>query len=306
MDFANHKELSDKEIQEIFDNEIVRRVFGIVNKPSSNGIPTTVLIGAQPAAGKTMGQRNAISLYHDELIPIVGDDFRQFHPLYNDVMETNPVLMPNITKQMSARLVEKCIEYANQHGYSTIVEGTWRSDDVVIDTATEAKEYGRAVHLIALATKPAISRIGILARYYEDVSHGIQARWTPPIAHETVLKNIDSNITDFAQSKIFDNYKVLDRSGHVLYDGNDGQKWHDIWHDCFTSPLTPDEQQFVDDKSRRYNELAKKYTPEHAKEVSSILSAARSGTIEPLIYVEPYMRKGTLVSGYYRHTPHKS
>ena len=296
--------VSDKKIQDIFDNYVKPMVFS--NSKPAHGKPVTVLIGAQPAAGKTQGQKHARRLYSDDLTSIVGDEFRKYHPFYRQMLRDEPTKMPDYTKELSARLVEKCIDYANDNDYSVIIEGTWRSDDVVMGTAKSAVENGRSVHLIALATKPSLSRIGMFSRYYDAVSAEKSARWTPPSAHEKVLSNIDNNIEEFAQSNLFDRYTVLDRSGHVLYDGNDGQKWHDTWHDCFTSPLTPDEQQFVDDKSRRYNELAKKYTPEHAKEVSSILSAARSGTIEPLIYVEPYIRKGTLVSGYYRRAPHRS
>lgn len=300
------RNLNEHEIQDIFDRYVVPRVFGIADSPSYDAAPVTVLIGAQPAAGKTRGQRRAIALYDMPLIPIVGDDFRQFHPQYDEIMRTDPISMPDVTKQLSGKLVEKCIDYANKHGYSTIVEGTWRSCDVVMKTAKTAKECGRDVHLVALATKPAISRIGIFSRYYDDVSHGIPARWTPIEAHETVLKNLESNVLSFSLSELFDNYKVIDRSGDVLYDGPDGSEWHDVWHESFTAPLTAGEQEFVDEKSERYRILAAKYTPEHVCEVESVLSAARSGSTDPLVYVEPYVRKGHSVSGYYRRAPSRS
>lgn len=44
--------------------------------------PTTVFIGGQPAAGKTSGQELARNL-HQDITPIVGDDYRQYHPATN-------------------------------------------------------------------------------------------------------------------------------------------------------------------------------------------------------------------------------
>lgn len=293
----------EEEIQEIFNQYIVRRIFDVATPAQSGTVPITVLIGAQPAAGKTSGQKRTIELYDTELIPIVGDDFRQFHPQYAEIMDTDPLVMPDATKQLAARLVEKSIEYANRCGFSTIIEGTWRSSDVVMNTAKAAKDYGREVHLTVLATKPSISRIGMFSRYYDDTSHGIKARWTPPIAHEIVLKRLDSNIMDFASSDLFDCYKAITRSGKLLYDGVDGNAWHDAWRKEFTAPLTVEEKRFVDERAERYSRLAREYTPERVKEVEAVLSAASSGATEPLVYVEPYMRKGQPVSGYFRHAP---
>ena len=141
------------------------------------------------------------------------------------------------------------------------------------------------------------------SRYYDAVSAGKSARWTPISAHETVLGNIDGNIESFASSDLFDRYTVIDRTGNVLYDGTDGKAWHDAWRKEFTAPLTAEEQRFVDARAERYVRLAGEYTPERVREVDSVLSAASSGATDPLIYVEPYMRNGKPVSGYFRHAP---
>lgn len=292
--------LSEKQIQEIFDEYVKPLTFRHSEYVPN---PVTVLVGAQPAAGKTQGQKHARALYDTELTPIIGDDFRKYHPDYRRALLDDPTEMPDVTKQLSARLVEKCIDYANENGYSTIIEGTWRDDSVVLDTAREARRHGRSVQLVALATKPSLSRIGMCSRYYDAVSAGKSARWTPISAHETVLGNIDGNIESFASSDLFDRYTVIDRTGSVIYDGTDGKAWHDAWRKEFTAPLTAEEQRFVDARSERYVKLAGEYTPERVSEVDSVLSAARSGAVDPLIYVEPYMRNGKPVSGYFRHVP---
>lgn len=44
--------------------------------------PITVFLGGQPAAGKTRAQRRLTGIYDGLLAPIIGDDFRRYHPDY--------------------------------------------------------------------------------------------------------------------------------------------------------------------------------------------------------------------------------
>ena len=70
--------ISEKQLRNIFEQSIISFVFDGYHKRNT---PTTVFLGAQPAAGKTAGQRHILDMYPDHsIVPIVGDDFRHFHP----------------------------------------------------------------------------------------------------------------------------------------------------------------------------------------------------------------------------------
>lgn len=79
--------------------------------------------------------------------------------------------MPDVTKQLSARLVEKCIDYANENGYSAIIEGTWRDDSVALDTAREARrsacrEARSYIMVIMRSYSKAYMFLFVLIRYH--------------------------------------------------------------------------------------------------------------------------------------------
>lgn len=72
-------DLSLERIRGIF-HAVIEPNFSIYT-PSTN--PVTVFLGAQPGAGKTNAQSIITGMYSfGSLMPIVGDDFRSYHPDY--------------------------------------------------------------------------------------------------------------------------------------------------------------------------------------------------------------------------------
>lgn len=87
-------DLSLERIHGIF-HAVIEPNFSIYT-PSTN--PVTVFLGAQPGAGKTNAQSIITGMYSSgSLMPIVGDDFRSYHPDYEALLETSPLEMPNRT-----------------------------------------------------------------------------------------------------------------------------------------------------------------------------------------------------------------
>lgn len=181
--------------------------------------PVTVFLGGQPAAGKT----DAYSLIEEmipSIVPINGDDFRRFHPLYDLLLQYNPLGMPTATASASATWIAMTVAYANEHHYSSIIEGTWRDQSVVLNEAINAKKTGRGTWAMIVATKPSISRIGTLTRYLDKLLVGQIARWTPPSSHERVIRSLHSTVAAIAQDNRIDRFTVIDRHGETLADGH--------------------------------------------------------------------------------------
>ncbi|NEG96329.1 hypothetical protein GFD17_06105 [Bifidobacterium sp. SMB2] len=60
--------------------------------------PVTIFIGGQPGSGKTRTQIIMRQRYsHNTVLPIIGDDFRQYHPQYRELLENHPLDMPDVT-----------------------------------------------------------------------------------------------------------------------------------------------------------------------------------------------------------------
>lgn len=96
---------------------------------------------------------------------------------------------------------------------------------------------------MVLAVPPVLSRLGLLARFYYDLDAGGQARWTPPQAHENTVKALPSNVHAVAVSGLFDRLSVMDRSGAFLYDGDDPERFEEVWGNRFLGGLDADESE---------------------------------------------------------------
>lgn len=61
-------------------------------RSSSN--PVLLLVGAQPGAGKTRAMRMAMAEYAPEAVVVSGDNFRRYHPNYEQYRAERPQDMP--------------------------------------------------------------------------------------------------------------------------------------------------------------------------------------------------------------------
>ena len=195
--------------------------------PSS--APVTVFLGGQPAAGKTRAQKELVHDYSGRLLSIIGDDFRQYHPDYERLMREAPLDMPDATAKAAGYWTGRAVGYADTHGVSCIIEGTWRNKRTVLDEAEKARRLGRGAHAVILAVPPVLSRLGLLSRFYADLAMDGQARWTPPKAHEDTVAALPGTVHAVAVSGLFDRLSVMDRTGAFLYDGSDPQRFEDVW-----------------------------------------------------------------------------
>ncbi|MBD3757341.1 MAG: zeta toxin family protein [Microbacterium sp.] len=149
--------------------------------------PVLVLLGGQPAAGKTRAQ-HAILAEHvaDDLVEITGDDLREYHPDFRRLATRAPFEMPAATAPVSGGLVKLALDHALERRYSVLLEGTFRDPGMVTGTATRFAEAGYRVEVVAVATPAPVSRLSAEMRSLGDGPNE-PGRWTPPEAHETAL-----------------------------------------------------------------------------------------------------------------------
>ncbi|WP_137655257.1 zeta toxin family protein [Bifidobacterium moukalabense] len=219
------------DVDRIWNEDILPTIEGVAGSDD----PCTVFVGGQPGAGKTRAVHMILDmgLHEGTLLPVNGDDLRQYHPDYDRLCDEDPLGMPLRTAEASAEWIRRTMAYATANRVSTIVEGTWRNASTVLDEASNAKRNGRTTHAIVLAVPPVLSRIAILERYYRDRSVGLPSRWTPTSAHENTVRNLASTVRLIAGSPLIDQFTVIDRNGVVLFDGTgDGGKdgWHEWMH----------------------------------------------------------------------------
>lgn len=230
--------MSDDELDRIWRRRILP---GIEAMAVPCAEPMTVFLGGQPAAGKTRAQRRVVDLYGDGMLPIVGDDFRQYHPDYVRLVREDPVGMPDATARAAGYWTGMAVAYADAHGVSCIIEGTWRNRDTVLSEARRSRDSGRSNHAVVLAVPPVLSRLGLLRRFYMDLYAGRQARWTPPTAHEATVDALPGTVAAVAASGLFDRFTVLDRDGGIVHDGTDPASFVHEWNRAFHRTLSMEE-----------------------------------------------------------------
>ncbi|WP_244609180.1 zeta toxin family protein [Bifidobacterium moukalabense] len=212
----------------------------VIDAATRSDRPCTVFVGGQPGAGKTRATHLVrVSGLHDgPLLPVNGDDLRQYHPDYDRLCDEEPLNMPERTAKASAAWIRMTMEYADADGIPAIVEGTWRNAATVLGEAANAKRAGRSTHAVVLAVLPVLSRLAMLERYYRDRSAGLPSRWTPASAHENAVANLPATVRAVAASPLVDRLTVIDRDGGVLYDGTDPDMFAGRWEDGFHRPLS--------------------------------------------------------------------
>lgn len=216
----------------------------IVDAAERSDGPCTVFVGGQPGAGKTRATHMVLGMgLHDgPLLPVNGDDLRQYHPDYDRLCDEEPLVMPERTAKASAEWIRMTMEHVTANGISAVVEGTWRNAATVLDEAANAKRAGRSTHAVVLAVPPALSSLAILERYYRDRSAGLPARWTPASAHDNAVANLPATVRAVAMSPLADRLTVIDRDGGVLYDGTDSDMFAGQWERGFNRPLSAEER----------------------------------------------------------------
>lgn len=183
--------LSAATLDDIFVQSVVPAIFGEVAPPPN---PLLILIGAQPGAGKTKAGQDASVASEQQVIAIIGDDLRPFHPHYRRLMRSSPADMPMATAQALSGWVERSIDYAAEHRISVLVEGTFRNPDVTIATARKFKSNGFTVQAVLVAVPPEISHVSIARRFVTDARSGGQARFTPLGAHEVSFSALPATL----------------------------------------------------------------------------------------------------------------
>ena len=187
------------------------------NKTISNE-PHAVILGGQSGAGKTTIHRVKMLESKGDYIVIDGDTYRAQHPYFRELQEKYGVDSVDYTKVFAGKMVEAVIDTLSSLKYNLIIEGTLRSAEVPIKTATLLKSKGYTVDFCLIATKPELSYLTTQLRYLEMlVVDPLQARATPKEHHDGIVKSLIDNINEIEQSGLFESVQVYKRDLVQVY-----------------------------------------------------------------------------------------
>ncbi|WEV69297.1 zeta toxin family protein [Bifidobacterium sp. ESL0775] len=206
--------LSGAILQAIFNTEIAPILDAEIAGKTRTEQPVLFMVGAQPGAGKTKAIANIAS--QNNAIEINGDDLRTHHPDYDQLMDTNPLLMPSVTSQASGAWVGMSLDYLRHRRVSTIIETTFNHPDSNVKTLRDFHQAGFQTRLIALAVPPMLSLTSIITRYIRQVETNGSGRWTNPEYHDEAMQQIPQTLRLLLKTGNVDMASIANRDGDIL------------------------------------------------------------------------------------------
>ena len=174
--------------------------------------PTGILLGGQPASGKTslfdQARRANPTI---EFIEINGDEYRQFHPRAQEIDEEYGQDAPKYTQPFSNALVEYLKAECLRLRYNFIIEGTMRTYAVIERTALELKQAGFRCEAHVLAVSRNDSLLGVFQRFEGDKQRTGIGRFSPIDVHDEAYRQIPVNLAKAHQQQLFDQLSIYVR-----------------------------------------------------------------------------------------------
>lgn len=201
--------------ERIFRQHIVPHLFRDV---VSQDRPTAIFLGGQPGAGKSQTLAAAIAEMSAKggVVEIVGDDLRPYHPMFRELMRSDDQNMARYTQADAGKWVEKSLAYAAEHKLNIVFETTMRTPDAVAPLLHRFQSAGYQVDARLLAVNPALSELGILQRYVDQVDKHGHGRMVPPAIHEAALKGMLASADRIQDERLADRVDVYRRGNERI------------------------------------------------------------------------------------------
>lgn len=197
-------------------NESLTAICEKLTNNKEKGNRKSYLLGGQSGAGKTTISRKLLE-NDSNLIVINGDEFRRFHPHFNELYKEHGKDAVIHTQKFAGKMTEAVIDKLSNEGYSLIIEGTLRTTVVPEKTKNLLEQKGYDVELCVMQVRPEKSYLGTLERYERMVSEYEVPRHTPKEHHDLIVKNIVENLDVLYKKNSFEEIKLYNREGNVIY-----------------------------------------------------------------------------------------
>ena len=180
--------------------------------------PRAILLAGQPGAGKTILSSLLQSSLDDDAVFINGDDYRRYHPHYSEFYKQYGSDSVPMTSAFSGEVTENLIARFSDLAFNMVIEGTGRTVDVPKRTATFLAEKGYIVEMAVIATRPLLSLISTLLRFYQMNEHGTIPRATALEAHDSVVAVLPSNLDALSTFPRLSRITIWTRGAELVYD----------------------------------------------------------------------------------------
>ena len=172
---------------------------------------TAVILGAQPGSGKTQVQRVVQENFKDNIVLCNADNFREVHPLAQQLKKLYPELYPEISAPISQLWAAGVQQYCRNNKLNYILETTLKDGEMLNKTIEALKESGFKVELEVLAVNKKVSFLGTQQRYEEMILIDGSGRTVTRQAHDMRYNAITESLRVVTQRKLYDRLNIYGR-----------------------------------------------------------------------------------------------
>lgn len=217
-----------------FDSVLKRWLRSLTRGKKISKYPQAILLGGQSGAGKTTVHRIKQREFKGNIIIIDGDTYRSSHPNYVALQEKYGKNSVEYTKLFAGKMVETLVNELSRQGFNLLIEGTLRTVEVPIKTASTLLSQGYQVSLAVVATNPKLSYLSTLIRYEELYAlDPLKARATPKEYHDNIVENLVDNLREIQATDLFQRIQIYQRDCNCVYDSEvDRASAAEVLYDC--------------------------------------------------------------------------
>ena len=232
-DLSSHR-LSDAESITIFTNTILPAEFDHLPDYSASATsrqPLALLVVGQTGAGKTRLSPSLIDGMLSARGPeppahLIADTYKTHHPSYTRLMLTTPHLASPATGPDARKWLALAAREAVRRKLDVMLESACRHPEDFIQLVRIFSEGGYRVEVVVMAVPEALSRLGILVRFYDKLpaaqSRDLPLRLTPVKVHDDSYAGLLGAATFLDDHPDMANQVTVVRRGDLAAYGTDG------------------------------------------------------------------------------------
>lgn len=193
-------------------------------KSAPSARPVAVILGGQPGSGKSKLIDIAMRSYFKNSCPVIinRDEYRDAHPHSPEILKKNDKKYAERTDPDVRVWTKQLFDTAIANKRDIIFEGTMRIGGRIMATIENLRKAGYGIHIMVMAVRGEISRLGTLERYEDQKSAKGYGRWVDSVSHEEAYRGMPGTVRAVEKGSSVDSLTVYNRDGDVLYHNERG------------------------------------------------------------------------------------
>ncbi len=206
----------DQRLAEITPRERPRRAPGVR--------PLAVLIGGQPAAGKSTTQRLVQRALGEQTTASYDfDENAEAHPRYRAILSKGRIdAHRDVHESLPRDLHRRCVDHLTkgETQYDVVASAPLSWESGAKPWVDGFANQGYRVAVVYVATNDANSLLGVADRYQDAVDANGVGRWVDPRLHDRTYRGAPDAAHALESQAYVDDIYVVDRDGNVLFENH--------------------------------------------------------------------------------------